>query len=142
MVNPEIVSVSDETQTGLEGCLSLPGKWGIVTRPLRATVRAQDRYGEWYEYEGEELLARAFLHEIDHLDGHLYPEIAEKMLTAEELEELLKQEEDAIEAETETFLDKIGGLGLLMSAMVEKNALTENDIAELSAILEKAGGKL
>ena len=49
---------------------------------------------------------------------------------------------DAIEAETETFLDKIGGLGLLMSAMVEKNALTENDIAELSAILEKAGGKL
>ena len=58
----------------------------------------------------------------------------------EELEELLKQEEDAIEAETETFLDKIGGLGLLMSAMVEKNALTENDIAELSAILEQAGG--
>lgn len=49
--------------------------------------------------------------------------------------------EDAIESETETFLDKIGGLGLLMSAMVEKNALTENDIAELSAILEKAGGK-
>ena len=142
LVNPEIVSVSDETQTGLEGCLSLPGKWGIVTRPLRATVRAQDRYGDWYEYEGEELLARAFLHEIDHLDGHLYPEIAEKMLTAEELEEMLKQEEDAIEAETETFLDKIGGLGLLMSAMVEKNALTENDIAELSAILEKAGGKL
>ena len=64
LVNPEIVSVSDETQTGLEGCLSLPGKWGIVTRPLRATVRAQDRYGDWYEYEGEELLARAFLHEI------------------------------------------------------------------------------
>lgn len=58
LVNPEIVSVSDETQTGLEGCLSLPGKWGIVTRPLRATVRAQDRYGDWYEYEGEELLAR------------------------------------------------------------------------------------
>ena len=101
LVNPEIVSVSDETQTGLEGCLSLPGKWGIVTRPLRATVRAQDRYGDWYEYEGEELLARAFLHEIDHLDGHLYPEIAEKMLTAEELEEMLKQEEDAIEAEGE-----------------------------------------
>ena len=49
----------------------------------------------------EELLARAFLHEIDHLDGHLYPEIAEKMLTAEELEEMLKQEEDAIEAEGE-----------------------------------------
>ena len=72
LVNPEIVSVSDETQTGLEGCLSLPGKWGIVTRPLRATVRAQDRYGEWYEYEGEELFARAILHENDHLDGLIY----------------------------------------------------------------------
>ena len=101
LVNPEIVEVSEETQTGLEGCLSLPGEWGIVTRPMRAKVRAQDRYGDWYEYEGEELLARAFLHEIDHLDGHMYTEIAEKMLTAEELEELLKQEEDAAEAESE-----------------------------------------
>ena len=52
-------------------------------------------------YEGEDIVARCFLHEIDHLDGHLYPEIAEKMLTAEELEEMLKQEEDAIEAEGE-----------------------------------------
>lgn len=101
LVNPEIVEVSEETQTGLEGCLSLPGEWGIVTRPMRAKVRAQDRCGDWYEYEGEELLARAFLHEIDHLDGHMYTEIAEKMLTAEELEELLKQEEDAAEAESE-----------------------------------------
>lgn len=101
LVNPEIVEVSEETQTGLEGCLSLPGEWGIVTRPMRAKVRAQDRYGDWNEYEGEELLARAFLHEIDHLDGHMYTEIAEKMLTAEELEELLKQEEDAAEAESE-----------------------------------------
>ena len=86
--------------------------------------------------------AKLYFPAVDRDDGHLYPEIAEKMLTAEELDEMLKQEEDAIEAETETFLDKIGGLGLLMSAMVEKNALTENDIAELSAILEKAGGKL
>ena len=101
LVNPEIVEVSEETQTGLEGCLSLPGEWGIVTRPMRAKVRAQDRCGDWYEYEGEELLARAFLHEIDHLDGHMYTEIAEKMLTPEELEELLKQEEDAAEAESE-----------------------------------------
>ena len=101
LVNPEIVSVSDETQTGLEGCLSLPGKWGIVTRPLRVTVRAQDRFGDWYEYEGEELLARAFLHEIDHLDGHMYTEIAEKMLTAEELDELMKQQEDEAEADGE-----------------------------------------
>ena len=99
LVNPEIVEVSEETQTGVEGCLSLPGKWGIVTRPMHAVVRAQDRCGDWYEYEGEELLARAFLHEIDHLDGHMYTEIAEKMLTQEELEELLKQQEEAEENE-------------------------------------------
>ena len=101
LVNPEIVEVSEETQTGLEGCLSLPGKWGIVTRPMRATVRAQDRFGDWYEYEGEELIARAFLHEIDHLDGHMYTEIAEKMLTAEELEEMLKAEQEAESEEAE-----------------------------------------
>ena len=66
-------------------------------------------------------------------------------MTITELTAALKEDtvdrEDAIEAETETFLDKVGGLGLLMNAMVEKNALTEDDIAELSAILEKAGGK-
>ncbi len=101
LVNPEIVEVSEETQTGVEGCLSLPGKWGIVTRPMHAVVRAQDRCGDWYEYEGEELLARAFLHEIDHLDGHMYTEIAEKMLTAEELDELMKQQEDEAEADGE-----------------------------------------
>ena len=101
LVNPEVVEVSEETQTGIEGCLSLPGKYGIVTRPEHVVVRAQDRNGDWYEYEGDDIVARCFLHEIDHLDGHLYPEIAEKMLTAEELEEMLKQEEDAIEAEGE-----------------------------------------
>ena len=101
LVNPEVVEVSEETQTGVEGCLSLPGKWGIVTRPMHAVVRAQDRCGDWYEYEGEELLARAFLHEIDHLDGHMYTEIAEKMLTAEELDELMKQQEDEAEADGE-----------------------------------------
>lgn len=99
LVNPEIVEVSEETQTGLEGCLSLPGQWGEVTRPMYVTVRAQDRFGDWYEYEGEDLLARAFLHEIDHLDGHLYSEIADRMLTQEEVEELMKQQEDAEEAE-------------------------------------------
>ena len=99
LVNPEIVSVSDETQTGLEGCLSLPGKYGIVTRPMFATVRAQDRYGDWYEYDGEEIVARAFLHEIDHLDGHMYTEIVERMLSPEELEEILAQQE-AEEEET------------------------------------------
>ena len=100
LVNPEVVSVSEEMQTGLEGCLSVPGKYGVVTRPMAVTVRAQDRYGDWYEYDGEELAARAFLHEIDHLDGHIYTEIAERMLSPEELEEMMKQEEEE-EAEEE-----------------------------------------
>ena len=93
LVNPE------ETQTGLEGCLSLPGKYGIVTRPEHVVIRAQDRNGDWYEYEGDEILARCFLHEIDHLDGHMYTEIAEKMLTPEELAALEQQEADNEEDE-------------------------------------------
>ena len=99
LVNPEVVEVSEETQTGLEGCLSLPGKWGLVTRPEYAKVRAQDRHGDWYEYEGEDLTARCFLHEIDHLDGHMYTEFAEKMLTPEELAALEQQEADNEEDE-------------------------------------------
>ena len=70
-----------------------------MTRPEYAKVRAQDRNGDWYEYEGEDLTARCFLHEIDHLDGHMYTEFAEKMLTQEELDELLKQEQEAEEGE-------------------------------------------
>ena len=69
LVNPEIVEVSAETQTGVEGCLSLPGKYGIVTRPEHVVVRAQDRNGEWFELEAEDLLARCIQHENDHLDG-------------------------------------------------------------------------
>ena len=99
LVNPEVVEVSEEAQTGLEGCLSLPGKYGIVTRPEHVVVRAQDRNGDWYEYEGDEILARCFLHEIDHLDGHMYTEIAEKMLTPEELAALEQQEADNEEDE-------------------------------------------
>lgn len=87
LVNPEIVSQSGE-QTGMEGCLSVPGKYGIVTRPNEVTVRAQDRDGNWYEVDGEELMARAFCHELEHLDGHLYTEKVERFLTQEELEEL------------------------------------------------------
>lgn len=86
LVNPEIVETGEETQTGLEGCLSLPGEYGIVTRPNFVVVRAQDRTGEWYEYEGEELIARCFCHELDHLDGIMYTEIMERFLTEEELE--------------------------------------------------------
>ena len=93
LINPEIVAESGEP-TGLEGCLSVPGKFGIVTRPERVTVRAQDRNGNWFEREGEELTARCFCHELDHLDGHLYTEKVERYLTEEELAELYGDEED------------------------------------------------
>lgn len=86
-VNPEIIR-TEGTQTGREGCLSIPEKCGIVERPMTVTVRALDRNGEPFEITGEELLARAMCHEIDHLDGILYPDKAERMLTDEELEEL------------------------------------------------------
>ena len=93
LVNPEILSQSGE-QTGLEGCLSVPGKWGIVTRPNVVRVRAQDRYGDWFEAEGEGLTARAFCHEIEHLDGHMYTEHIDRFLTEEELEAYLEEEEE------------------------------------------------
>ena len=91
-VNPEIVAQSGE-QTGLEGCLSVPGKWGIVTRPAKVRVRAQDRYGEWFEVEGEGLNARCFCHELEHLDGHLYTEHIDHFLSDEELRKYLEAEE-------------------------------------------------
>ena len=83
-INPEIIETDGE-QTGPEGCLSVPGKYGLVTRPYYAKVRAQDRYGEWFEAEGEELIGRCFCHEYDHLDGIIYTEIMERFLTDEEL---------------------------------------------------------
>lgn len=78
LINPEIIAQSGE-QTGGEGCLSLPGRSGIVTRPETVTVRALDRNGNEYEKTGHGLLARAFCHEIDHLYGRLYADIAESM---------------------------------------------------------------
>ena len=87
LVNPEMLAVSGE-QGGPEGCLSVPGKYGLVKRPYIAKVRAQDRDGQWYEAEGEELIARCFCHELDHLDGIVYTEKMERFLTEEELEEL------------------------------------------------------
>ena len=93
MINPEILETEGE-QDGPEGCLSDPGRHGMVKRPMKVTVRAQDRNGDWYEYDGEELVARCFCHEIDHLDGHMYTEIAEKMLTPEELEQMVAESDD------------------------------------------------
>jgi len=86
LVNPELVETSGE-QEGAEGCLSVPGKYGLVKRPNYAKVRAQDRDGNWFEVEGEELIARCFCHELDHLDGIVYTEIMERYLTDEELNE-------------------------------------------------------
>ena len=83
-VNPEIIETDGE-QVGPEGCLSVPGKYGLVKRPYYAKVRAQDRNGEWFEAEGEELIGRCFCHENDHLDGIIYTEVMERLLTEDEL---------------------------------------------------------
>jgi len=93
LVNPEILEQSGE-QTGLEGCLSVPGKWGLVTRPDYVRVRAQDRNGKWFETEGRGLTARCFCHEIEHLDGHLYTEHIDRFLTDEEVQKYLEREEE------------------------------------------------
>ncbi len=77
LINPEILSSNGE-QTDLEGCLSYPGKFGYVTRPMFVKIKAQNRFGEWYEYTGEGLTARAFCHEIEHLDGHMFIEKVSK----------------------------------------------------------------
>ena len=93
LVNPEIIYTEGE-QTGLEGCLSVPGKYGEVTRPNFVRVRAQDRDGNWFEAEDEGLTARCFCHEIEHLDGHLFVEHTDHLLTDEELEEYIRRQEE------------------------------------------------
>ncbi len=85
LINPVILETDGE-QEGPEGCLSVPGKYGLVKRPYYAKVRAQDRYGEWYEAEGEEIIARCFCHELDHLDGIVYTQVMDRFLTEEELQ--------------------------------------------------------
>lgn len=94
LVNPEIIATEGE-QVGFEGCLSVPGRWGRVKRPMKARVKAQNRKGEWFEVEDEGLTARCFCHELDHLDGHLFTELTDKLYTSEELEELMEQEGQA-----------------------------------------------
>lgn len=75
LINPKIIAYAGE-QVGNEGCLSVPGKWGTVSRPMHVTIRATNRHGEEFELTGSELLARAICHELDHLDGKLYIDIA------------------------------------------------------------------
>lgn len=79
LINPEIIAREGEQQE-TEGCLSIPGRFGVTKRPKRVTVRATNRNGEVYEVTGEDLLARALCHEIDHLDGHLFTERTVRML--------------------------------------------------------------
>ena len=71
LINPKIIAYAGE-QNDQEGCLSIPGRWGITKRPMHVTVRATNRHGETFEVSGSELLARALCHEIDHLDGKLF----------------------------------------------------------------------
>jgi peptide deformylase len=85
LVNPKILESAGE-QDGLEGCLSVPGEYGLVKRPMHVKVRAQDRNGRFFEVEGEGLTARCFCHEIDHLEGIIFTSKCERMLTEEEME--------------------------------------------------------
>lgn len=78
LINPKIIAIAGE-QEGAEGCLSVPGRRGVVKRPRYVTVRATNRYGEEFEISGSDLLARAFCHELDHLDGKLYTDRATRM---------------------------------------------------------------
>lgn len=93
LVNPELVAQEGE-EDGWEGCLSLPGMWGRVKRPKWVKVRAQDRYGSWFEIEGTELAARCYCHELEHLDGHMYDEHTERLYTSEEVDAMMSEEED------------------------------------------------
>ena len=86
LINPEIIKTSGEVEE-IEGCLSIPELYGLVKRPEKVTVRALDRYGKEYTVEGTGLLARAFCHELDHLEGVLYIDKATETFTPDELEE-------------------------------------------------------
>lgn len=85
LINPEIVEKSEELIEAEEGCLSLPGQWGVVKRPATVVVKAQNRDGKWCMYKGEGLRARCFCHELDHLDGHVFTDFTEKMLTEDDI---------------------------------------------------------
>lgn len=92
LINPTIVSTDGE-QDGLEGCLSVPGYWGFVKRPMKVRVRAQNRDGKWFEVEDTAMTARCFAHELDHLDGKLYTEMVDgKLYTSEEIDEMVERQ--------------------------------------------------
>ena len=95
---PQIVEQEGE-QEGFEGCLSLSGMYGIVKRPMKVKVQAQDRHGNPVEYEREGITARCFCHEIEHLDGHLFVEHTDRLMEGEELQQWLADHADQYEIE-------------------------------------------
>ncbi|MCD7934331.1 MAG: peptide deformylase [Oscillospiraceae bacterium] len=99
LVNPEILECSGE-QSGLEGCLSYPGVYGWVSRPDHVRLRAQDRNGAWFEVEGDGLTAHAFCHELDHLEGVMFDEVADHIMSEEELDAYYGKDEQNDGAES------------------------------------------
>ena len=97
MINPEIIERRGEREC-MEGCLSIPGQWGILNRPEYVKMRYRDRYGDLYEIEGEELFASCACHETDHLDGTLYIDKVIRMVDPSELEEQEEENGDEQEA--------------------------------------------
>lgn len=93
LVNPTVIETSGE-QRIIEGCLSVPGVWGYVTRPTWAKIRAQDRYGNWFEREGTDMMAQCFCHETEHLDGNLFVDKVEEYVDADEIEGIRAERED------------------------------------------------
>lgn len=93
LINPEIIS-TEGIQKNVEGCLSIPDTWGVTERPQTVTVKALDRNGNEFTMTGSGMLARAFCHEIDHLDGKLFTDCAVHILTKDELEELRSNKDD------------------------------------------------
>ncbi len=93
LVNPRIIASSGE-ERGVEGCLSVAGLYGYVTRPTEVTVEAQDRYGKTFTVTGTGLTARCFCHELDHLEGHLFVELTDHLYTSEEIDELEAEKDD------------------------------------------------
>ena len=96
LINPVVIEETGE-QHEAEGCLSVPGEYGIVMRPATVKVRAQDRFGQIFEVSGEGLTARCFCHEIDHLDGIVFTSKCERMLTDEELQAMQHPSDESVE---------------------------------------------
>lgn len=93
LINPEIICFEGR-QEELEGCLSCPGKWGYTDRPMKVTIQAMNRKGETFTRVGEGLTARAFCHELDHLDGILFYDKAVRMLDEEEIKQIFESHND------------------------------------------------